>query len=92
MSSIAMIDTFLVPEKTVANAKGDGPALDVSGAASRVFLLTLDITNILEQQALDVSIYGSADGSTWSAKAADCVSAEILSRPASAAARPDGSR
>ena len=62
MSSIAMIDTFLVPEKTVANAKGDGSALDVSSAASQVFLLTLDITNILEQQALDVSIYGSADG------------------------------
>ena len=55
----ATIDTFLVPEKTVVNAKGDGAALDVSGAASRVFLLTLDITNILEQQSLDVSIYGS---------------------------------
>ena len=63
------LDTFLVPEKTVANAKGDGPSLDVSAAASRVFLLTLDITNILEQQALDVSIYGSADGATWGPKA-----------------------
>ena len=61
MSSNAMssnvIDTFLVPQKTVVNAKGDGPASDISGAASRVFLLTIDITNILEQQSLDVSIY-----------------------------------
>jgi hypothetical protein len=63
-----MIDTFLVPEKTVVNAKGDGPAVDVSGAANRVFLLTLNITNIVEQESLDVSIYGSADGSTWSPK------------------------
>jgi hypothetical protein len=63
-----MIDTFLVPEKTVASAKGDGPAVDVSSAANRVFLVTLDITDIVEQEALDVSIYGSADGSTWSAK------------------------
>ena len=63
-----MIDTFLVPEKTVVNAKGDGPALDVSGAANRVFLLTLDITNIIEQEALDVSIHGSADGAAWGAK------------------------
>jgi hypothetical protein len=63
-----MIDTFLVPEKTVVNAKGDGPALDVSGAANRVFLLTLDITNIIEQEALDVSIHGSADGTAWGAK------------------------
>ena len=63
-----MIDTSLVPEKTVVNAKGDGPTLDLSGAASRVFLLTLDITNIIEQEALDVSIYGSVDGATWGVK------------------------
>ena len=67
-NSLAMIDTFLVPEKTVANAKGDGPAIDLSGASSRVFLLTLNITAIVEQQALDVSIHGSADGATWSVK------------------------
>ncbi len=69
MSTNATIDTLLVPEKTVVNAKGDGPSLDVSAAASRVFLLTLDITNIIEQEALDVSIFGSADGATWGAKA-----------------------
>jgi hypothetical protein len=63
-----MIDTFLVPEKTIASAKGDGPALDVSAAANRVFLLTLNITNIVEQEALDVSVYGSGDGAAWSAK------------------------
>ena len=50
-----MIDTFLVPEKTVVSAKGDGAPVDVSGAASRVFLLTLSISNIVEQEALDVS-------------------------------------
>ena len=35
-------DTFLVPAQTVT-AKGDGPAVDLSGAASRVFLVTLAI-------------------------------------------------
>lgn len=63
-----MIDTFLVPAKTVVNAKGDGASVDVSGAATRVFLLTLNITNIVEQESLDVGIYGSVDGTTWSAK------------------------
>lgn len=63
-----MIDTFLVPDKTVATAKGDGPAVDISGTANRVFLLTLNITNILEQESLDVSVYGSSDGTTWSPK------------------------
>jgi hypothetical protein len=63
-----MIDTYLVPEKTVAHAKGDGPSLDLGGAESRVFLLTLHITNIIEQEAIDLSVYGSADGVVWSAK------------------------
>jgi hypothetical protein len=62
-----MIDTFLV-EKSAVSAKGDGPALDISAAASRVFLLTLDITEIIEQESLEVSIYGSSDGAAWSPK------------------------
>jgi hypothetical protein len=63
-----MIDTFLVAEKTVVSAKGDGPAVDVGGASGRVFLLTLEITRIIEQESLEVSVFGSADGTTWSAK------------------------
>ena len=63
-----MIDTFLVAENSVVNAKGDGPAVDVGGAVGRVFLLTLEITRIIEQESLDVSVFGSADGATWGAK------------------------
>lgn len=63
-----MIDTALVAKKTVVNAKGDGPIADVSGAAGRVFLLTLEITNIIEQESLEISFYGSADGAAWSPK------------------------
>lgn len=63
-----MIEAFLVPEKTVVAAKGDGPALDLSRADRRIFLLTLDITDVVEQESLDVSVQGSADGTTWDAK------------------------
>jgi hypothetical protein len=63
-----MIDASLVPEKTVVNAKGDGPTVDASGAIGRAFLLTLDITRIIEQESLEISISGSADGATWDAK------------------------
>jgi hypothetical protein len=63
-----MIDTELVAAKTVVSAKGDGPAVDVSNAGGRVFLVTLDITQIIEQESLDLSIYGSADGAAWGAK------------------------
>jgi len=63
-----MIDISLVPAHTVVSAKGDGSAADVNAASSRVFLVTLAITKIIEQESLDVSIYGSADGTTWGAK------------------------
>jgi hypothetical protein len=63
-----MIDASLVDPHTTVSAKGDGPAIDVSSASNRVFLLTLSITKIIEQESLDVSIYGSADGATWTPK------------------------
>ncbi|MGD1077736.1 MAG: hypothetical protein ABR881_05380 [Candidatus Sulfotelmatobacter sp.] len=63
-----MTDTVLVPAKTVARAKGDGASVDVSGAGNGVFLVTLAITKIIEQESLDLSIYGSADGAVWGAK------------------------
>jgi hypothetical protein len=63
-----MIEDVLVPEKTVATAKGDGAPLDLVLGETRVFLATLTITNIIEQESLDVSIQGSADGATFDPK------------------------
>ena len=63
-----MIDVSLVTGKIVATCKGDGPCIDLSHAASRVFLVTLDITKIIEQESLDISIYGSPDGAAWEPK------------------------
>jgi len=62
------MEMVLVPAQTAVTAKGDGAAVDISGASNRVFLVTLSITRIIEQESLDVSIYGSSDGSTWGAK------------------------
>jgi len=63
-----MMEAFLVPEKTTITAKGDGPILGLKESPGRVFLLTLAITNIIEQESLDVSIYGSTDGLAWDLK------------------------
>ncbi len=64
-----MLDAYLVPDKTRVTAKGDSEPVDVLGIASRKVLLTLTITDIVEQESLDVSIYASADGgATWSEK------------------------
>lgn len=61
-------ELILVPVNTQVTAKGDGTAVDISSAAQRVFLVTLSITKIIEQESLDISLYGSSDGTTWSPK------------------------
>jgi hypothetical protein len=61
-------EQILVPAGTMATAKGDGPTVDVSSASNRVFLVTLSITKIIEQESLDVAIFGSADGAAWESK------------------------
>jgi hypothetical protein len=61
-------EALLVPAKTVATAKGDGAAVEVSSFTNRVFLVTLAITKIIEQESLDVSIQGSPDGAAWDPK------------------------
>src|SRR6516165_12671508 len=63
-----MIDTFLILEKTTITAKGDSEPLDVNGAANRVFLATLSITKIVEQESFELSFFTSADGTAWEAK------------------------
>jgi hypothetical protein len=63
-----MLDAYLVPEKTLITAKGDSQPLDIGGAASRVFLLTLSITSIVEQESIEVTVFTSADATTWDAK------------------------
>ncbi|MGB7133442.1 MAG: hypothetical protein WBD59_21705 [Candidatus Sulfotelmatobacter sp.] len=63
-----MIDTSLGPEKTVVSAKGDGASVDLSAANSRIFLVVLHVSRIIEQEAIEISIMGSADGATWDPK------------------------
>jgi hypothetical protein len=63
-----MLPGFLLPETTIREA-GNGPVADLGDRAGSVVLLTLGITRIIEQQSLDVSIWGSPDGTDWGAKA-----------------------
>jgi hypothetical protein len=67
-TATATTKTTLVPSGTVVTAKGDGPTIDVTSARERIFLVTLSITKIIEQESLDLSLFSSPDGATWSAK------------------------
>jgi hypothetical protein len=63
-----MLDVAIVSEQVVT-AKGDGPPVEISAAQNRVLLVTLRITDIVEQESLDVSLWSSPDGSAWGDKA-----------------------
>jgi len=58
----------LIPADTRLEASGDGASFNISESATRTFLCRLTITDQIEQESLDVSIWGSADGETWPKK------------------------
>ncbi len=57
----------LLPE-TIAQADGIGPTSDLGPAAGKLLVLTLEITRSVEQESLEVEVFGSTDGITWGDK------------------------
>ena len=55
----------LIPADTRMEASADGVPFNISESATRTFLCRLTVTDQIEQESLDVSIWGSADGETW---------------------------
>jgi hypothetical protein len=62
-----MLPQFLLPETTVREA-GTGPDLDLGSHEGGTLILTLGITRIIEQESLDISIWGSEDGTDFGSK------------------------
>jgi hypothetical protein len=58
----------LIPAETKLVSNLDGQSFDVSASASRTFLCHLKITDQIEQESIDVSIWGSADGQDFGKK------------------------
>lgn len=63
-----MIDAFLVPEATVITSNGDSVPVEIGAAEHRMFLVTLSITAVVEQESLELAIFASPDGAAWDAK------------------------
>ena len=59
-----MTPAFICHEQTVAE-NGTGPAIEIPEIQEKLLLLTLGITDIVEQESLDVLLKGSADSETW---------------------------
>jgi hypothetical protein len=62
-----MLPNFVFPEQAVTQ-DGEGPAVEIDGAAGQVIQLTLGITDAIEQESLEVAVYGSAGGEDWTGK------------------------
>ena len=62
-----MLPNFLVPE-CVSQADGTSQDFELGNAQGQMLQLTLGITRIIEQESIDVTIWGSADNTNWSAK------------------------
>ena len=58
----------IIPSQTKLESNADGPAFDISATATRTFLCELSVTDQLEQESLDVSLWGSADGQDFGKK------------------------
>ncbi len=57
----------LLPE-TIAQADGIGPRTELGSATGKLLVLTLEITRAVEQESLEVEVWGSTDGTNWSDK------------------------
>jgi hypothetical protein len=55
----------LIPADTRMEASADGASFNISESVTRTFLCRLTVTDQIEQESLDVSIWGSADGEVW---------------------------
>jgi hypothetical protein len=62
-----MLRNFLLPE-SIVRADGTGPELDLGLKRGKLLVLTLGITRILEQESLELTVWGSPDGENWGAK------------------------
>jgi hypothetical protein len=59
---------FIVQPGTVIESDGESAALALGSAAGKRVLVVLRINEIIEQESLHVSIWGSADGQAWADK------------------------
>jgi hypothetical protein len=62
-----MLRNFLLPE-SIVRADGTGPEIDLGPKRGKLLVLTLGITRILEQESLEITVWGSPDGENWGSK------------------------
>ena len=57
--------SYLVAPETAVETDGAGPAYELGALEGKPVMIVLGITEIIEQESLHVSVWGSADGNDW---------------------------
>ena len=55
----------LIPNDTLVKESGFSTPVDIRASQTRTFFCVMNITDQIEQESVDVSIWGSADGENW---------------------------
>jgi hypothetical protein len=55
----------LIPQGTLLRENGHGEIVDIRASATRTFFCTLLVHEQIEQESVDVAIWGSADRENW---------------------------
>jgi hypothetical protein len=58
----------LIPAGARLTSNGEGEAFDIGTSATRTFLCTMLITDQIEQESIDVAVWGSPDAENWGRK------------------------
>jgi hypothetical protein len=58
----------LIPFGTRVEENGEGDKVDISASSTRTFFCVMVISDQIEQESIDVSIWGSADGENWGSR------------------------
>ena len=55
----------LIPPDTRLTANGEGQPYEIAASGTRTFLCSMFIEDQIEQESVDISVWGSADGQDW---------------------------
>jgi hypothetical protein len=68
ISTQTMVNYLVAPE-TLVETNGEGPAYELGPREGKPVIIVLGVTEIIEQESVHVSIWGSADGEDWGKQA-----------------------
>jgi hypothetical protein len=59
------VEFDLIAPSTRLTSNGEGEAVNIVASQTRTFLCSMDITEQIEQESVDISVWGSVDGQDW---------------------------